>query len=784
MKKLKLNKIIWIIALILIPFVDAYIGLPQTSFNVSQANMNKSALFFYDDFIDSNGSGEYNGSKWTTEYVSGGTNFIGSVSGASTEPGESMLNFTGDNDIDPGTAGIKTSVSSGKGQCIDFRVKMKEAPVVGTEISIGQGTGTASENNANRRIWVDIPDIFLQDGSTHPWPDSGQDIGDETGDWINITVIINIDGTSQLYFNNSYDGSLNASFSTYAQGQHTIQMRDVARGLVDYYYVYNCSKGFPTLPAAPPVDTTPAGLKSPDSAGCTSCVPYQNLLTQPWDPGGDTTPTMNATADESLSGMACIANNTNAGNYNMSDIIRYGGIAGTGSGAGPWSCTIQASNAFNTENGYLCVAFNDTSGNQNRNASFCAQVIYDLKPRINASLNNSVPRINDIVNMTANVSDKVGLSFCQFIHNQSGPTGLIYLNKSVTGTDDQCSQNWTIDLIRGNVINFTVLVNNTNNNFNWSEQIVTIANTPPSGLSIIFPTSNLYTNNQPLDFNVTFSADADSDSITINYYINGKINDSTNVNTTFNASDGYYWLNASLWDGYDSSADNATVNFTLDTTYPIIDFSGDTADNDSTFIRDWIHINTTVTETNFKNITFYLYDSTGLISNFTNTTGALNYTFISIDFSEPKRFYYNVTICDKVNYCNSTETRQINLQPLLIDINVTETIGVDFDFYPTQPIQTEVEAWGQTNTLGALSVDNNYTSTLDIFVKLNETNSRITLKLDNSSVYADSITLNTSYQLIMANLSVDALRYIWAWADYNAPTSVWDPELQFKGVKI
>ncbi|MBI2102074.1 hypothetical protein HYT53_05690 [Candidatus Woesearchaeota archaeon] len=83
-------------------------------------------------------------------------------------------------------------------------------------------------------------------------------------------------------------------------------------------------------------------------------------------------------------------------------------------------------------------------------------------PRINASLNNSVPFQGEIVNMTANVSDNSGLSFCQFVDNQSLPNGAKnFFNKTVSGKNDRCSQNYTIALPIGSVINFTVIVNDT-----------------------------------------------------------------------------------------------------------------------------------------------------------------------------------------------------------------------------------------------------------------------------------------------------------------------------------
>ncbi|KAF0187807.1 MAG: hypothetical protein FD167_6247, partial [bacterium] len=82
--------------------------------------------------------------------------------------------------------------------------------------------------------------------------------------------------------------------------------------------------------------------------------------------------------------------------------------------------------------------------------------------------------------MTANVSDNIGLSFCQFVDNQSLPNGAKnFFNKSITGTNDQCSQNYTIALAAGSVINFTVIVNDTSaftagGNLNQSTQIVTV----------------------------------------------------------------------------------------------------------------------------------------------------------------------------------------------------------------------------------------------------------------------------------------------------------------------
>ncbi|KAF0200180.1 MAG: hypothetical protein FD167_5757, partial [bacterium] len=148
------------------------------------------------------------------------------------------------------------------------------------------------------------------------------------------------------------------------------------------------------------------------------------------------------------------------------------------------------------------ITINDTAGNVNTTENFTLR-IDNVKPRINASLNNVTPlRINMRVNMTANVSDETELSFCQFIDNQSLANGAKqFINKTVTGTSDQCSQNYTIALSAGNVINFTVIVNDTVNNINQSVnrsdggayvigQIITVVAAPDTTPPVVNTTFN------------------------------------------------------------------------------------------------------------------------------------------------------------------------------------------------------------------------------------------------------------------------------------------------------
>ncbi len=150
--------------------------------------------------------------------------------------------------------------------------------------------------------------------------------------------------------------------------------------------------------------------------------------------------------------------------WNISGMITYSNYTLSGTSA-------QVSNATTLPSTPAVINFTmfatDTSNNVKQNSTLIS--VIDLIPRINASLDDALPFQFSRVNMTANVSDETGLAFCQFIDNQSLSNGAkTYFNTSVTGTSDQCSQNYTIRLAAGSVINFTVIVNDTNNNINAS----------------------------------------------------------------------------------------------------------------------------------------------------------------------------------------------------------------------------------------------------------------------------------------------------------------------------
>ena len=317
------------------------------------------------------------------------------------------------------------------------------------------------------------------------------------------------------------------------------------------------------------------------------------------------------------------------------------------------------------------------------------------KPRINASLNNSAPFYGSIVNMTANVTDETALDTCQFFMNGTSDGSYIILNKTVTGTNDQCSQNFTIGLTRGAVINFTTLVNDTSNNQNQSinrsdggayiiGQIITIANAPAPQATIVFPTNDLKTNDQSLDFNVTFTPDPDGDVINISYYINGVLNQTNLTNTTFEASDGVYILNVSLHDNVTTIeySANVSVNFTIDTTKPNTNLISPGNYFNSSY--DNITFNFNVTdERSTADINCSILLNTNINKTNTSVLNGTHTSFILYNITEGW-YTWNVTCLDEAGNSNTSGARNFSVDLTTPSINKisfwpNSTDGVDQD---------------------------------------------------------------------------------------------------------
>ncbi|GAH68942.1 unnamed protein product, partial [marine sediment metagenome] len=214
-----------------------------------------------------------------------------------------------------------------------------------------------------------------------------------------------------------------------------------------------------------------------------------------------------------------------------------------------------------------------------------------------------------------------------------------------------------------------------------STSVVFTKDTAYPAVTINSPLNQTYDTNS-ITFNVTATDGSDVDSCwysltggSVNYSMtetNPPEWDGTNSSMTQGSHTVNYYCN----DSSNNLNDTEQETFFIDSIYPLIDFTTGTEDNDTAFSRNWIFVNVSVTEDNFENITYRLYNSTEEVNTTTYTTEIkeINWTSLS-----DETYTYNVTIVDVANNQNTTETRTIildNVAPVMNYVNPTENSGV------------------------------------------------------------------------------------------------------------
>ena len=203
-------------------------------------------------------------------------------------------------------------------------------------------------------------------------------------------------------------------------------------------------------------------------------------------------------------------------------------------------------------------------------------------------------------------------------------------------------------------------------NKNTSEtRIITLDNLPPSA-SYVSPTEvNAANKSQSFIFINTSIQETNFANITFRLYLAGTlINTTTSESKTgqinfTNLADGTYFYNATITDKSGLTFNLSTRKITLDTTNPILFFIAPTEDSGVSLEQELINLNTFLSETNFKNITFYLYNQTHLLN---QTTYQSQITQINFQASGTnKTYFYNATTYDTSGNRASAATRNITL---------------------------------------------------------------------------------------------------------------------------
>lgn len=212
----------------------------------------------------------------------------------------------------------------------------------------------------------------------------------------------------------------------------------------------------------------------------------------------------------------------------------------------------------------------DTSNNVFQNSTKIT--IADTLGTIQIGFNMTSLKINDVLNISGNITDLDGnIAYGWVVDNRTGTN----INYSFTGSGSNFnfSQAITINVSRGNVINFSVFYNDTYNTLAQNSTLYTIQNTNPTSPEISNTSNKHYNTN--ITINITPSTDADSDALTYFWFRNitgdpfpNNVQKGTATSYTTNeTSDGGYFYFVNVSDGV-INITGALWNWTLDTSIP------------------------------------------------------------------------------------------------------------------------------------------------------------------------------------------------------------------------
>lgn len=294
--------------------------------------------------------------------------------------------------------------------------------------------------------------------------------------------------------------------------------------------------------------------------------------------------------------------------------------------------------------------------------------------------------------------------------NMSGLTdGIYYFNATACDTLNQCNssetRNVTIDSLLP-FINITLPSENSESylNRNWLLVNITASDINLKNISIfLFNTADILSNY--------------SSTVLTNLYSNFT-----------GLTNGIYYFNATAYDLAGNSNSTETRNVTIDLINPNINFTNPSDTSGAYQTRRNILVNISINDTNFKNATIFLFNSSNSLVNSSNTSlmGSLyeNFTLIDDDI-----YYFNATVYDLAGNFNSTETRNVTID--------TQNPQIDY---------------GTNTALNYVNVSRNW-----IYVNLTVSDNNfanITYILENSTSVVNSTTFNSlTYTINWTNLA-------------------------------
>jgi len=256
-----------------------------------------------------------------------------------------------------------------------------------------------------------------------------------------------------------------------------------------------------------------------------------------------------------------------------------------------------------------------------------------------------------------------------------------------------------------------------------------------------------------------------SSNIIVNESFTNQSDEYINITDLF---DGTYYFNATASDSHNRTNSTLTRNITIDTTLPVVYY---TSYDSGVIGKNYIELNISVNETNLKNITIRIYNTT--MSQLINTTTIYGSGFINITGLEEKTYFYNTTAYDQAGNENNTGVKNATVDltnPTIqfiagtdnasianrryIQINVTANdahlSNITINIYNSSNELESSTSYNSSQNLN-ISVQNDgiyyfNATALDTLGHLNHTETRnVTIDTLNPSIYFENDTIDEAY---------------------------------------
>ncbi|PIN89817.1 hypothetical protein COU60_02725, partial [Candidatus Pacearchaeota archaeon CG10_big_fil_rev_8_21_14_0_10_34_76] len=361
--------------------------------------------------------------------------------------------------------------------------------------------------------------------------------------------------------------------------------------------------------------------------------------------------------------------------------------------------------------------------------------------------NVSFSRSNVYVNISVVESNEANITFRLY-----NGEGIVSENSFSDGTREI---NWTFLL--DDLYYYNVTVVDLAGNDNFTETRIILLDTTVPLIEILSPENITYTSDN-LDFNYSVS-DINGDSCwyttdggTTNFSL------SNCSNTTLSILQGS--TNLILYMNDSAGNENSdSVTFFVDSIIPLVSYGEGTVNDGTEVETNFVYVNVSFTENNFANITYYLFDSNGIVNEsiFETEVNEINWTGL---ISSNVTYYYNVSVVDEFGNLNSTVTRSI----ILVDLNAPSLVLVEpqnttYTFNESLPLNFAVSdfnldsCWYNLNKGVNVSLSGCANSTFDTFEGSNTLYFYINDTLGNFNL--DSVTFNVNNSLVFTeNYSV------------------------------